>query len=110
MASAQLAKGADDWAAWITLLAAAARTVQARSDSGDELAAAIVSASAWAAAGEGSTDDAGGAGSAVRLATAMIDSAAKSESRLQVLKKKVGSRWIMDPGGFKGGSGVRGAS
>ena len=88
--AAGLSKHADEWRAWLGVLGAAARTLQAMSDAGDEAAKAIVGTAAWqTAAAEGGADGEGGATSEARLASLLVDVAAKHDARLTSQRKRL---------------------
>ena len=91
-AAANLAKLSDEWRVWVAVLSAATRKVQNMADAGDEGAQAVTSSNGWALGGsDGDAPEAGGGGptTEARLATALVDVAAKSDSRLSALRKKI---------------------
>ena len=86
--SATLAKLADEWGAWLRVLGAAARKLQAMSDAGDESAHAIVSSGAWMSGAAEGGAEADGAAGAARLAALLVDVAAKSDTKQSALRKR----------------------
>lgn len=88
-ALASMAESGEWWAKWVSLLSAAARRIQTMSDAGDEGANAVVSTSAWvASASEGGGDAESGAaqGTDARLASLLVDVAAKGDTRLSAMR------------------------
>ena len=92
--AASLRKHADEWRAWLGVLGAAARTLQAMSDAGDEAAKAVVGAHAGrppidAGADAADADAAGMPPSDARLAALLVDAVAKHDARLTSQRRRL---------------------